>query len=98
MLRTVEKVRGQEVNVLLDLGMLMEEFPSSLFIPSSIFFLIAFRTCTSETEMEGVTERKREFRWESEMWRCWWRRRKERNRVNYIYKGAKKRAWDAEAI
>lgn len=30
---------------------------SALFIPSLIFFLIAFRTCTSETEMEGVKER-----------------------------------------
>lgn len=67
---------------LLDLGMLVEEFPSSLFIPSSIFFLIAFRMCTSETEMEEVRER--EFRWESGMWRCCWRR--------------KERTWETESI
>lgn len=45
--------------------------------------------------MEGVKERKREFGWESEMWRCCWRGRRKgahmRNRVNYIYKGGKKR-------
>lgn len=56
--------------------------------------------------MEGVKETKREFGWESEMWRCCWRGRRRgrrkgahmRNRVNYIYKGGKKREWDAEAI
>lgn len=82
---------------LLDLGMLVEEFPSSLFIPSSIFFLIAFRMCTSETEMEEVRERVSmgirdvEVLLEEEGAHM-------RNRVNYIYKGAKKREWDAEAI
>lgn len=85
---------------LLDPGMLMEEIPGSLFIPSSIFFLIAFRTSTSETEMEGVKERKREFRWESDVEVLLEKEEGAhmRNGVNYIYKGAKKREWDAEAI
>lgn len=84
MLRTVEKVRGLEVSVLTWTGggrcassilgcswKRSEGVLSSLFIPSSILFLIAFSRWT-ETEMKGNKDRV--LWWESKICR---RRRKE---------------------